>query len=196
MTLSYDEMMALFAETRAQIAASSEKIEQVSQQIAASNRNIDRLTKRVESISDTLGKFAEESIEPAIIGLFREKGILLREVSRHIVQHAKNGFDFLYEIDLLAVNGEFAVVTEVKSTLRKDDVDEHLERIAKIQLDPVAALQGKTIYAAIGAMIASDEVCRYAAKKGLFVIVQSGENVRIDNEADFVGKTWWIPARR
>lgn len=186
MELTPEFVLSLFEQT-------SLKIAETSQKIAETNRSLDRLSRKVESISDTLGKFAEESIEPVMSRLFKEKGIFLQEVAKYVVKHGSNG-DFLYEIDLLAVNGEYGVVAEVKTTLRKDDIDEFLERIIKIQSSPIAALYGKTIYGAIGAMIASDEVCRYAAKKGLFVLVQSGDNVKIDNDVDFVGKTWAIPA--
>jgi hypothetical protein len=191
MTLSYEEMMAQFAETRAQLAETRAQIATRNEQ---TSRNIDRPSKKREAISDTLGKFAVESIEPALIKLFTEKGIYLSDIASRVTKHLPNG-NFLYEIDLLAVNGQFAVVTEVKSTLRKDDIDEHIGRLTKVQQNPVAALYGKTVYGAIGAMIAPEEVCRYAAKKGFFVIVQSGENIKIDNEPNFKGKTWIMPTQ-
>ncbi|ELS47771.1 hypothetical protein C789_2437 [Microcystis aeruginosa FACHB-905 = DIANCHI905] len=43
---------------------------------------------------------------------------------------------------------------------------------------------------AVAAMIVPNEVASYACRQGLFVLVQSGENVIILNDAEFTPQIW------
>jgi hypothetical protein len=43
---------------------------------------------------------------------------------------------------------------------------------------------------AVAAMVVPDEVASYAYRQGLFVLVQSGENVVILNDAEFKPQVW------
>ncbi|MEB3248516.1 MAG: hypothetical protein VKK07_04145 [Merismopediaceae bacterium] len=73
--------------------------------------------------------------------------------------------------------------------LHQDDVDEHLERLAKFkQLLP--RYQPLKIRGAVAAMVVPDQIANYAYRKGLFVIAQSGDDLMILNGAKFRPKTW------
>ncbi|MCA2885542.1 MAG: DUF3782 domain-containing protein, partial [Microcystis sp. M043S1] len=43
---------------------------------------------------------------------------------------------------------------------------------------------------AVAAMIVPNEVASYGCRQGLFVLVQSGENVIILNDAEFTPRVW------
>ncbi|MFM7575957.1 MAG: DUF3782 domain-containing protein, partial [Microcystaceae cyanobacterium] len=75
------------------------------------------------------------------------------------------------------------------SKLTQRDVDEHLHRLAKFKrlMPHFKDVEG---FGAVAAMIVPDEVASYAYRQGLFVLVQSGENMIILNDAGFTPKIW------
>ena len=69
------------------------------------------------------------------------------------------------------------------------DVDEHLERLVKFkQLMP--RYQDVNALGAVAAMVVPDDVARYAYRKGLFVLAQSGDSLIILNDVQFLPKAW------
>jgi len=89
----------------------------------------------------------------------------------------------------MVVNDSEAVAVECKSNLKIDDVNEHLDRLAKLKrLLPRYA--GFKVMGAVAAMVIPDNVAPYAAIKGFFVIGQSCEDLVIRNDEDFMPKVW------
>jgi hypothetical protein len=76
-------------------------------------------------------------------------------------------------------NGTQAMAVEVKTTLRHADVDDHLERMAKIRTHADEQGDKRQFYCALAAMTASDSAKAYALKKGIYIIEPSGEDVKI-----------------
>jgi hypothetical protein len=77
----------------------------------------------------------------------------------------------------------------VKTKLSQQDVDEHLERLAKFKrLMP--SYQNKKAFGAVAGIVVPDDIARYAYRKGLFVLAQSGETVIILNDDQFKPKVW------
>lgn len=210
--MTYEQIFALFLETRAQIQTLTEKTDrqiaetgkqiqvltektdwqlaETSAEVAKTSAEIKAVNKRVGEISDTLGQFAEEQLRPKILALFREHGIELEETIRG-VRVERNG-QFLLEIDLLLVNTVYSVVVEVKNKLKHEDIDDHIERLKKLQKSPSRAVKGTTMYGAVAGMIVKDEVEKYAIKKGLYVIKTKGDNVEIANKRNFKPTAWKI----
>ena len=92
-------------------------------------------------------------------------------------------------VDLLVVNDSQIVAMECKSNLSVDDINEHVERLAKFKrLLPSYA--DKQVFGAVAAMVIADNVAQYAYRQGLFLIGQNGEQLVIRNELDFVAKVW------
>jgi len=148
--------------------------------------------KRIGNLAGTWGKFVAEMVKPKIVELFKEKGIQI-ETTIQSVEGFKDGQKF-YEIDLLLINTNVAVVVEIKSSLSVDDINEHLERIEKIRkIAPKRIdLSGVTIYGAVAGMIVEGEADKYAYKKGLFVLRQKGNIVEIVNDFKFIPKEWKV----
>jgi hypothetical protein len=209
--ITYDQVLELIAETNLQIktasdrtdkqiaktseevAETSRKIAKMSEELAETGRYLKEVGKRVDDVTDTLGRFAEEQVRPKILELFRARGIELEETYPR-VRVEKNG-QYLLEIDLLLVNTIYSVAVEVKNTLRQKDIDDHLERMQKLQQTPSRTIKGTTMYGAVAGMIVTDEVANYAIKKGFYVIKPKGDTVEISNKADFKPKEWAVVAQ-
>ena len=113
--------------------------------------------------------------------LFQERGIdVTMTTSGTSVSDHEGGI----EIDILVRNGKEIVLIECKSKLSTDDVNEHLERLAKFKrYFPEYA--DKKVMGAVAAMVIPEDVGKYAYKKGLFVMAQHGEFMTILNDEKF-----------
>jgi CO dehydrogenase/acetyl-CoA synthase gamma subunit (corrinoid Fe-S protein) len=147
------------------------------------------LNKKIGSLSDIFGMYAQSQTQGRIIKMFEKRGIELRTVTNNYKERSKAG-EFLYEIDILLYNTMYAIVVEVKNHLKKDDIDEHIERMEKCIAFPPRGTEGKILLGAVATMIVSEEVERYATKKGFYVIKPSGKSVKIANNSNFKAAEW------
>jgi hypothetical protein len=97
----------------------------------------------------------------------------------------------LAEVDVFLENGQYAMPVEVKTDLTKEDVDEQLYRIARIRQDMDRRGDKRTLVGAIAGGIVPENVLRYAQKKRLHAVVQSGESVTIaETPPAFKAREW------
>ncbi len=81
------------------------------------------------------------------------------------------------------------IVVECKSSLSIDDVENHIKRLGKVKkLFP--GYRDMKVMGAVAAMVMQDNVSRYAYKKGLFVLRQSGDTMEILNDDKFMPAVW------
>ncbi|MDI9355435.1 MAG: small VCP/p97-interacting protein, partial [Chitinophagaceae bacterium] len=156
----------------------------------AAEKSTQELNKKIAGVTDTLGNFAVEMVEPKLMELLRAKGIPIETIYESI-KGFKNDQRY-YEVDLLMVNTNIFVAVEVKTTLKPEDVDEHIERLEKIKaVGPKGMdLSGMSFYGAIAGMVVKNDADIYACKKGLYVLCQNGENVKVVNDSKFQPRTW------
>ena len=149
-------------------------------------RTVERTSKAVDSLTTRWGRFVEELVEPAVLRLFQEKGINIKEVYPR-ARVKRQGIAM--EIDILAVDDTDLVMVECKSRLSQDDVDEFIEKLTRFKI-AFPHYQNYRAYGAVAGMEINEGIDRYAYKKGLFVIKPSGDTVAIINDADFQPNTW------
>ncbi|MFO8073636.1 MAG: DUF3782 domain-containing protein [Polyangia bacterium] len=160
--------------------------EEIKELFRQTDRKIAAVGKQIGDLGNRLGEFVEGVVRPGLVRLFREQGI---DVTRTLsdVKGDKNGVAL--QVDLLVVNDDAAVAVEVKSKLSAEDVRDHLERLAKFKiLFPEFA--SKRLMGAVAAMVLPDDVARFAEKRGLFVIGQSGEDAVLVNSESFEPRAW------
>jgi hypothetical protein len=187
---SQKETARRFQETDHQFQETARRFQEGERRFQETERLIkeqnEHLNKELGKLGNRLGEFVEYQVRPAAVRLFRERGIDVREISSDIsVQTPEEGI----EIDVLVVNGSEAIAIEVKSKLSQEDVDEHLQRLAKFKR-LLPRYQPLNILGAVAAMVTPTEVARYAYRKGLFVITQSGKDLVILNDDKFQPKIW------
>lgn len=177
--VTLDEVWRLFKETDAMFKETAARLGQLEETVARTSRNVDAIT-------DKWGRFVEGIVAPAAKSIFRKRGIPVHEVAPR-VEGERDGIAM--EIDLLVTNDDAVVAIEVKSTVRVADVDEHLERLANFK--KVFRRHGDArVYGAIAGIDLPPDVARYAYRKGLFVLAQSGDTMIILNDDGFVPKAW------
>ena len=150
------------------------------------DRLFKEVNKKIGDLGNRLGDFVQEMVRPAVVRLFRERGIEVHQVMRNIEAFDdKNAI----EIDLLVINRQQAIAVECKSRLSIEDVNEHLARL-DIFKQLFSQYQGVSLMGAVAGMVVPDETAKYAYRRGLFVLAQSGDSILIRNDAKFSPKLW------
>ena len=182
----FKETAESFKETDERFKETDRRFKETDKKFKETDRFLKEVSVSIGRLGNRLGEFIEDAVRPAAVRLFQGRGIEVHEVQQNVsVQRGEEGL----EIDLMVVNDSEAVAVECKSNLKIDDVNEHLERLAKLKklLPRYASFK---VMGAVAAMVIPDNVARYAASKGLFVIGQSGDDMTIRNDEDFTPAIW------
>jgi hypothetical protein len=148
-----------------------------------------RTDKQIGELGNRFGELAEHLVTPNIAEKFRALGHTFTRAGPD-VEFFDRGGKALTEVDVWLENGEFAMAVEVKSHLRKRDVEDHARRmdILRAYLDE----RGDTrkLLGAVAGAIVKAELKSYSLEKGFYVIEQSGDTVKIEVPEDFTPKVW------
>ncbi len=176
-----------FQETERLMKEQSQETERfIKEQSKASDWRLKQLSEQLGRLGNRLGEFVEEMVKPAVVRLFRERGIEVHEVYPDLeVERGEEGI----QIDILAANDTEAVLVEVKSKLAQADVEMHMERLGKFKR-LLPRYGNVRVMGAVAAMVVPKDVARYAYRQGLFVLAQSGESVVILNDGKFQARNW------
>ena len=151
-----------------------------------SEKQNELLSKQISDLTGSWGKFVEAMVEPAVVRLFSERKIEIERTFQRI-RSRRDGEEI--EVDILGVNREWALAVEVKTTLKVEDVNEHIERLEKFKkFFPEYA--SRKLIGAVAGMRIEEGADRYAYRKGFFVLAQSGETVVILNDEKFQPIVW------
>ncbi len=162
------------------IAAEAEKRLAKVEAIAA-NTN-----KAVSALTSRWGQFLENLVEPAAVNLFQARGIPVTQTLRRMKTKRAG---LAMEIDILAIDDDVAVAVEVKSHLSKADVDYFLEKLARFK-QAFTRYADVKLHGAVAGIDIDEGIERYAYRRGLFLIQQSGEVVEIANDEYFRPGEW------
>jgi hypothetical protein len=114
---------------------------------------------------------------PGLPGKFKAFGFTFDRIT--VVKWADGKGNIYTEIDGLLENGSQAMVVEVKTTLRRNDVDDHLGRMERVRRYADNHGDKREFLGAMAATIVDKDTRDYALRKGFFVIEPSGEDVTI-----------------
>jgi hypothetical protein len=192
--ITIEDIYKLFERSQAELAASRaeferamrESREEYDRRIAKLEKTVAETNKAVSALTTRWGRFVEELVEPAVIDLFQQRGIDVKEIHPRM-RTRKQGFAM--EIDIFAVDDDVAVLVECKSRLSQDDVDEFIEKLKRFKLS-FPHYSGYRVFGAVAGIEINEGIDRYAEKNGLFVIRPSGDSVTIVNAPDFVPSAW------
>lgn len=155
--------------------------------LAKLEKTVERTSKAVDSLTTRWGSFVEELVRPAVVRMFRDRGILITHTMERVRSPLASGMPM--EIDILGVNGMKVVAVECKSCLSKDDVDEMIGRLINFKTAFPEYAQ-YSLYGAVAGIEINEGVDVYAYRKGLFVIRTNGASVEIANDDQFLPMTW------
>ena len=182
----FRETDEMFRETDEKFRETDNKFRDTDRKLDELKAIVERTSRHVDDLTGKWGKFLEGMVAPACKTLFADRNIPVHKVHQR-VQAEYEGRHI--EIDIMVVNEGYVVLVEVKSTLKVDDVREHLERLGQFQ-EFFPEYADRQILGAVAGIVIEEQADRFAYREGLFVIGQAGETVRILNDNNFQPKTW------
>jgi len=200
-SVTLQDIYDLFKASQADLQASAAEFDrrmaeskaEADRRAAEADRRMERLeqlatnaSREVSRLGDRWGLFVENIVAPAVLRLFQERGIEIRHLYRRAVSDIPGA---RMEVDILAVNGDVAVVVEGKSRLTKEDVDAFCESLQRFK-PAFPERVNHQIYGAVAAIECVKDIDRYAYRKGLFVIRQCGDSVELANDKSFQPRAW------
>jgi hypothetical protein len=145
-------------------------------------REIDKVSKQLGGVTESLGRFSEAGVLAAVKRLFEKRGIPLDHFYRNLTGPL-NGETM--ETDIIGVGAKHAMLVEVKLRLRQADIKKFLEKKLPRFFEFFPNLRRPILYGGVAGMSIDEDADRFAYKQGLFVITQSGENLRLVNDKKF-----------
>ncbi len=176
-------------ELRESIERQSRETRELRESLREQSRETEQKIRKLESLFTTQwGKLVEALVEPGAVNLFRERGINIRYTSRRIEVEDEKGRK-IAEFDIFLENDDELVVIEVKTTVKKEDVDWFLEKMSRFK-EWFPKYKRYKVYGAIAGISFDEGVDRYAYRMGLFVLKSEGGIIRIANDPDFSPRVW------
>ena len=202
--LTFEKVWAALMESRRMMDESQKRMDESNQEFKKrmdeSQKRMDESQKRIEkNIADTnknlgglgnsLGRLTEAMFTNELWKKFSDLGIpVSSQSSRRKFCDDKH---VLAEIDLFIENGEYAVAVEIKTEMTVEHVDYHLERIEIVRRYMDARGDGRKLLGAVAGGVVPENVLKYAQKKGLYVVFQTGDSVAIaDAPQGFKAREW------
>lgn len=192
-----DKIEKLLEELSESQKKTDEQMKKTDEQMKKTDKEIDKLLgsqketgKRVRDLTDGWGKFVEGIVAPCIPKLFKKVGINVDFTTQN-VEKTKNGRSL--EIDILcegkSKEKDMVIAVEVKTTLDESKVDRWVERLGKFYKF-FDRYKDYSLIGVIGGMKLSKGVIRYAEGKGLYVLIPSGDAVKLANKPKFKPMIW------
>jgi len=135
-------------------------------ELQSSQKETSKQLKKTDAMFNTRwGKLVESLVAGDLINLLKQKGIQVT----HTFKNLKREFeDQKFEFDIVAVNGDEAVVVEVKTVLGVKDIDYFMEKLKRFVLF-APEYKGKKIYGAV-AYIKVDQSSDVNAEKKVYLL--------------------------
>jgi hypothetical protein len=184
--LTFEDVWSALMETKARMEESNRRADE---RIEETAKIVAELSKNIGGVQNSLGRLIETMFTADLRSKFNELGYeFTRLTCRN--EYAEND-RVITEVDAVLENGEYILLAEVKTEMRNEYVDDHLERIEKVRKYMDTRNDSRKIIGAVAGGIVPESVLRYAQKKGLFVIVQSGDSSTIaDMPNGFEARAW------
>jgi hypothetical protein len=136
------------------------------------------LNESIGGLSNTMGAVSESALVPNLLEKFNKMGLTFENATRR-KKIVSEEHDMRTEVDALLENKTHAMAVEVKTTLKRDDVDYHVKRMEKIRSISDLLDDRRQFYGAMAAAVVDDDTRRYALDQGFYFIEPSGEDVML-----------------
>jgi hypothetical protein len=162
------------------------KIDRIVQETDRQMRATDR---KIGELGNRFGELAEHLVRPNILEKFKALGYTFTKAGSDVEFFDRAG-KALTEADIWLENGGFVMVVEIKSRLRRRDVEEHSRRMEILRAYLDEREDRRKLLGAVAAVVVPDGLRPYVPEKGFYLIEPSGETVRITAPEGFTPKMW------
>ena len=194
--IEIEELKKLSKETDRQLKETDRQLKETDRQLKETDKKLEKYfretDKKIKELTNLFttqwGRLIEALVEPGVLELFQKWGIKVKYTSRRIEIEDEMRRRIM-EIDLFLENDVEGVIVEVKNFVKKEDVDELLEKLDRFK-EVRPKYREYRLYGAIAGINFAKGVDKYAYRKGLFVLKSKGGLIEIANDEKFKPRVW------
>ena len=164
--------------------------EEADRQMQETREMMKALSRQMGHLENRFGELAEHLVAPGIAQRFNELGFQFDSMAPGGEKLFDEKGKVKAQVDLVLRNGEYIIAVEVKTKPKVDDVEEHIERLAVLRDHWSKKGDTRKLRGAIAGAIFPHEAKIAALKAGLYVIVQSGDTMKLELSDNFVPREW------
>jgi len=155
----------------------------------STDKTISNLSNNLGRLGNSLGQLTEALFTAELWKKFNDMGIPVTRQSNRMKFCTKK--QVLAEVDLFIENGEYAILVEIKTDMHVSHVDEHLERIEIVRRCLDERNDKRKLLGAVAGGVVAENVLKYAQRKGLYVVIQTGDTIALaDTPHGFKPREW------
>jgi hypothetical protein len=193
---TFESVWAMFQETARIVQETARQMQETDRKMQETDRRMQETDKKIEAASRIAGNLGNKLgivVEHLVLANIKEKfnalGYVFTKMGPGVIIEDK-AKKIITEVDALLENGEYVLAIEVKTQLRVEHVNEHIERMEKLRRYADARGDARKFLGAVAGAVVDDSVKVYAQKKGFYVILQSGDTVTIEDPAESKPREW------
>jgi hypothetical protein len=199
--LMFQETDRKFKETDRKFQETDRKFQEMAQEMAERSKATDRqlrkskkeLDRKMGELGNRFGELAEHLVAPNIQAKFNALGCQIDAFAPGLTIRDHDD-QALAELDLFLQSADCVIAVEVKAKPQEKDVDAHIRRLEILRrwADKThdVFVGHRKIRGAVAGAIVSDEVRQYVLKAGFYMILQTGDTVKIAIPEGFVPREW------
>jgi len=153
-------------------------------------RVVKALGKQMGGLHRSFGEMAEHLVAPGIVDKFNEMGFHIMRAATHGMEILDEKKKVLTEVDLYMENGDYIFAIEVKARLGEKDIEKHRKQLEILREDANKRGDRRKILGGIAVAILEKGDKEAILDAGFYLLVQSGDTMKIDLPEGFVPREW------
>jgi len=181
---------ALLRELTESQKETARQMQETDRQMKETGRKMARLNKQMGGLHNSFGEMAEHLVAPSIVERFNELGYHFNAVAPGGYRvHDDNG-KVAAQVDILLENSNNIMAVEVKAKVHSKDIEHHVKRLELLRKHWNKRGDKRVIQGAIAGAIFGSVEKEAAIEAGLYVLVQSGDTMKLELPEGFVPQDW------
>jgi len=181
--LTFEKVWAMFQETDRQMKETDRKMQETS-------RKMEMLNEQMGGLHRSFGEMAEHLVAPSIEKRFNELGYHFNAVAPGGYKVHDDAGKVIAEADLLLENGDCIMAVEVKAKVHAKDIEHHVKRLEILRKHWDKRGDKRVMRGALAGAIFGSLERQAAIEAGLYVLVQSGDTMKMELPDGFVPQEW------
>ena len=167
------------------------RAQEAERRIQELKEQVEKTSKIVGGLGNSIGGLVETLFAARLWEKFASYNYGFKRVYQQMPVYETNRGTMLTEIDILLSDIEWAMAVEVKRRMKKEDVEDHVERMYRILDHPPAEVKGKKLLGAMAGGTINPDALKLAYETGFFVLELKGESIDLLTPPEGFKPTEW-----
>ena len=181
--LTFEKVWAMFQETR-------ESQKETDRMMKETSRKMEMLNEQMGGLHNSFGEMAEHLVAPSIEERFNELGFHFSAVAPGGYKVFADRKKVVAQVDILLLNSDYIMAVEIKAKVNTKDIEQHVKRLELLRKYWEKKDDKRIIQGAIAGAIFGNMEKKAAIEAGLYVLVQSGDTMKLELPDGFVPREW------